>query len=81
MATMIFIFSAGPKVHERSLENHAAPVIPAKAGIHFLVLTWTPASAGVTMTMDFISTGGPQAMAALGCWPTFQCPLPQKPQT
>jgi hypothetical protein len=42
-----------------SVEGH---VIPAKAGIR-LVGTWTPACAGVTKRMTFISMGGPQAHA------------------
>jgi hypothetical protein len=41
----IFIQLGGPQAHDNSVEGHA---IPAKAGIQFLLVTWTPACAGVT---------------------------------
>jgi hypothetical protein len=42
----------------RAVESH---VIPAKAGIQFVVVLWTPNCAGVTRAVTFISLAGPQA--------------------
>jgi hypothetical protein len=42
---LTLISTGGPEAHGRSVESR---VIPAKAGIQLVLVTWTPAYAGVT---------------------------------